>query len=231
MVPHWPIADYTYAMKKLAHSYSSVKDFETCPRKYHEVRILKRFQQQATDATNYGTAVHSSLENFLMKGDPLPPEHRQFQRIAATVQKAPGEMKCELKMGIREDFTPCDFFAPDVWFRGVPDVLVLQGRVARVADWKTGKSSRFADFDQMELMAAMVMVHYPEVDEVKTALLFVVAGDALARTYERTELPVILSKWAGRANNIVRALETNVWNARKNNLCRFCPVKSCEYNS
>jgi hypothetical protein len=216
---------------RLVFSYSGIKQFEQCPRQYHEVRILKRFKSEGSEATDYGTAVHTSMENYLMHGTPLPPEHSRFQKAADGVKATAGTLICEQKMGMREDFTPCDFFAKDVWFRGVPDVLLLQGARAGVADWKTGKSSRYADFDQMELMSAMVLVHYPEVQEVRTALLFLVANDALRRKYTRPELPEILSKWTGRANNIVKALENNVWNPRKNNLCRFCPVskEACEF--
>lgn len=217
--------------KSLTHSYSAIKSFEQCGRQYYHVRILKDCRSAATEATLYGTAVHLSMENFLMHGTPLPPEHARFLPYAVKVSKAPGVMRCEEKMGIREDFSPCGFFDEGVWFRGVPDVMVIGDRVARVGDWKTGKSSRYADPDQLELMAAMVMAHYPEVEEVKGALIFLVANDAVHRTYTRQQLPEIMSKWAGRAARIEAAVESGVWNPRKSPLCRFCPVSTmdCEF--
>jgi hypothetical protein len=102
-------------------------------------------------------------------------------------------------------------------------------RVARVADYKTGKSSRFADKGQLELRAAMIMSHYPEVDTVKGVLLFVVAGDIIRAEFTRDHLADIYSRWAGRAGAIENALNLNVWNPRSGPLCKFCPVTTCDH--
>jgi len=57
----------------LVHSYSSIKDFEGCPRRFHTVRILKQFKSKDTDATLYGTAVHKALEDYVQDGVAIPP--------------------------------------------------------------------------------------------------------------------------------------------------------------
>lgn len=218
---------------KLTHSYSAIKDFEGCPRRYNEVRILKKFKSPQTEATLYGTAVHKAMEDFVMLGTPIPESYAQFAQFVEPLAKLPGRILCEQKLGIRADFSPCDFFGEGVWFRGVPDYLQINeaGTVARVADYKTGKSSRYADPGQLELMAAMIMAHYPTVQKVKGALLFLVVGDVIKSEYTREQLPEIFSKWAGRASAIEDALVHGVWNPRSSALCRFCPVKSCEYNN
>ena len=216
----------------LAFSYSAIKDFQNCARKYHVVRILKQYKQGDTTATLYGTAVHTAFENYVKDGTPLPEAFQHYLPFVEPLAKIGGEIKCELKLGIRKDFTPCEFFAPDVWFRGLPDYLALNHEkgIARVVDYKTGKSSRYADTDQLELMAAMVMAHYPKINTVKGVLLFVVAKDAVKAEYTRAQLPEILSKWAGHASMIEAALEAGVWNARPSGLCGFCPVESCEHH-
>jgi len=215
----------------LAHSYSSIKDFENCARKYHEVRILKSFKQSDTEATLYGTAVHKACEDFIKLNAPFPPQFAQFQRYVEPLAAIEGDLYCEERMAIRADFTPCGFFDKDVWFRGIPDFLAINERgVARVADYKTGKSSRYADTAQLELLAAMIMAHHPNVHTVKGVLLFMVVGDVIRAEYKREQLPEIWSKWAGRANAIEKALELNVWNPRSSALCKFCPVSSCPHN-
>ena len=216
----------------LAHSYSAIKDFENCPKKYHEVRILKRFKQEDTQATMYGTEVHKAIELFLTAHTPLPPQFEQYHRFVEPVDKLLGDMKCELKMGIKADFSPCEFFDKDVWFRGIPDVLVINHTtgVARVVDWKTGKSSRYADTSQLELLAGMVFSHYPNVKKVKGALVFLVANDVVKADFTREQYADIMSKWAGKANMIESALEHGVWNARSGPLCKFCPVTDCVHH-
>jgi RecB family exonuclease len=216
----------------LAHSYSSIKSFENCPKQYHEVRILKKFKQEDTQATLYGTAVHEALEFFLTANKEIPPQFAQFQRFAEPVKKLWGEMKCEYKMGIKADFSPCEFFAPDVWFRGIPDVLVVNHRtgVARVVDWKTGKSSKYADTAQLELLAGMVFSHYPNVKKVKGALVFLVADAVVQADFTREQYAEIMSKWAGKASMIESSLESGVWNARPSPLCGWCPVQDCAHH-
>jgi len=217
----------------LAHSYSSIKDFEGCPRRYHEVRILKNFKSKDTDATLYGTAVHKAFEEYVRDGAELPPQYSQFKRFVEPLAKLKGTVLCEEKMALKADFTPCGFFDKDVWFRGIPDYLHINsaGTVARVADYKTGKSSRYADPGQLELLSAMIMSYYPKVQVVKGVLLFVVVGDIVKAEFRREQFPEIMSKWAGRANDIEAAVDHGVWNPRSSALCRFCPVHSCEYNN
>jgi RecB family exonuclease len=216
----------------LAHSYSSIKQFENCPRQYHEIRILKRYKSHPTEATTYGEQVHKAFEEFVRDGKPLPAAFENYRKFVEPLAELDAEIYCERKMGIRADFTPCEFFDQDVWYRGLPDYLAISrsGKVARVADYKTGKSSRYADTAQLELMAAMVFIHHPQVEKVKGALLFVVVGDIIKAEYTRAQLPEILSKWAGRASAIESALEVGVWNARSSALCKFCPVSSCEHH-
>ena len=215
----------------LTHSYSSLKQYENCPRQYHEVRILRKFKQGETEATRYGTEVHKAFEDFLMEDKPIPEKYQQFHGYANPIKHMPGTILCEQKLGIKRDFTPCDFFDKDVWFRGVPDVLVIYKSTARLLDWKSSKSSRYADTAQLELMAAMIFAHYPQVTKVRGGLVFVVARDFIKADYTRDQFAAIMSKWAGKATAIEAAVEHGVWNPKSGPLCRYCPVSSevCEY--
>lgn len=214
----------------MPYSYSAIKDFENCPRKYHETRVLKRFKSVDTTATLYGTAVHKAFEEFIKDGKQLPENFKHYAPFVEPLAKFSGELLCEQKLGIRADFTPCGFFATDVWFRGVPDYLAVnkESGVARVVDFKTGKSAAYADTAQLELMAAMVFLHYPEIDTIKGMLLFVVPKSIVKAVYHRDSLPMILSQWAGRARMIETAHESGTWNPKGSGLCGFCPVESCE---
>jgi len=213
------------------HSYSAIKDFEGCARRYYNVRVAKAFKSQDTEATLYGVAAHKAFEDYVRDRTPLPDQFAQFASFVEPLVAVPGEVYCEHKLGMTSTFEPCDFFAPAAWFRGIPDVLIVNDAtgVARVADYKTSKSSRFADKDQLELMAALVMAHFPKVQKVKGALLFVVANDVVPHTCTRDDLPEILSKLAGRVDAIEAAHKAGVWNARPSPLCNFCPVTSCEH--
>jgi RecB family exonuclease len=217
---------------RLSHSYSSLKQFDNCSKQYYEVRILKKYKSQETEATQYGTLVHSAFEEYIRDKKELPESFSHYAKYVEPLARIEGDIYCEHKLGLRPDFSPCGFFDKDVWFRGVPDFLAVNREtgVARVGDYKTGKSSRFADTDQLELMAAMVMQHFPEVNKVKGALIFVVAQDIVKAEFTREQLPEILSKWGGKASMIEKVIEKGVVSARPSGLCKFCPCE-CPHNS
>lgn len=219
-------------MTRLAHSYSAIKQFDTCSKQYYEVRILKSFKSAETEATTYGTLVHSALEHYIRDGTPLPENLAHFGPLVEPFTRIKGDVFCEEKLGLRADFSPCGFFDKDVWFRGVPDFMAINREtgVARVGDWKTGKSSRYADTDQLELMAAMIMQHFPEVNKVKGALVFLIPKDVVTGEYTRDQLAGILSKWGGKANMIEKVVAKGVVSARPSGLCKFCPVATCPHH-
>ena len=52
-------------MTKLAHSYTALKMYENCPKRYYHQRITKEVVDQPGTATVYGERVHKQLEEYL----------------------------------------------------------------------------------------------------------------------------------------------------------------------
>lgn len=208
------------------HSYSSLKLFEQCPKQFKEVRILKRWPKVDTDATRFGTEFHLAAEEYVRDGKPLPPKFAVYQKYLTPLVAMGGTKMCEYEMGLTQEFEPCAFDAPDVFIRGIADLVIINEAtgVARVVDYKTSKSSRFADTAQLSLMAAMVFKHFPAINTVKAGLLFVIADDWVPREYKRSELPSLLQAPVATINRIDKAVEVDVWNAKQSPLCKFCPV-------
>lgn len=208
-------------------SYSGAKTFENCPKQYNEVKRLNRYQTQDTHATLYGKEVHKALEDFLIEGKAIPAQFKQFAKHAEIVNNIKGERFIEHKMGFTEDLAPCGFDSPGVWWHGIPDVLIVDGNKAFLCDWKTGKSAEYADTGQLELLAVATMLHHPQVQKVKAALVFLVANTLVERVYTREQIPEIISVWYGKINQIQWSIEHDVWNEKPGPLCRFCAVKDC----
>ena len=96
-----------------------------------------------------------------------------LQRKALTsLRDRKGDKLCEIKLGITENLEACDFYAKDVWFRGIADLVILDDDLAWVVDYKTGKSAKYADKGQLELMALGVFAKYPQIKTVRAGLLF-----------------------------------------------------------
>jgi hypothetical protein len=218
-----------------AWSYSSIKTFDQCPKKYHHLRILKDYKDEDSTATIYGTELHTAAEEFIRDGTPIPPK---FSFIAPTLEalnRIEGEKHCEIKMGIAKrdgKFVPCEFFAKDVWWRGIADLLIIneEKQTAYLVDYKTSKNAKYADTKQLDLLAGAVFTHYPKVMEIKSALLFVVSNEIVKKKHEFMMRLSYLNSMEPELTRLEAAIKTNVWNPVSSPLCKFCPVSSCAHN-
>ena len=214
-------------------SFSKAKAFETCPKQVYHEKILKQYPFEETEAMRYGTEFHKACENYIGSSTALPP---QFEFIRATLDalnNKRGVKICEKKLGLTADLKPCDFFNDRVWFRGIADLIIVDvlAEIAWVIDYKTGKSARYADKGQLELMALTIFKHYPEVKKVKAGLLFVVANKLIKEEYEISSEPNLWEKWLGVYGRMEKAFDTDVWNPRPSGLCkRHCKVLECPHN-
>jgi hypothetical protein len=214
-------------------SYSSIKLFEQCPRKYFHLRVVKDVTEPESEAMLYGTRFHEAAENYVKGAAPLPAMFNFSKPVLDNLKQLTGEKLCEYEMGITADLKPCAFDAPDVWFRGIADLLVLDREKgeARVVDYKTGKSAKYADPDQLELMALCVFKHFPEITKVKGGLLFVVCNAFVKGKYDAEKQEVLWSRWQQKHDRMKIAYDNDVWNPKPSGLCRkHCSVLSCSHN-
>lgn len=212
-------------------SYSSISLFQQCPRKYYHLRVLKDIVEPESEAMLYGTLVHKAAEDYIKDGIAIPEKFSYITSALDMLKKIPGNKLCEYKMGLTVDLKPCDFFADDVWFRGVADLLVIKDDIAHIVDYKTGKSSQYADVKQLELMALAVFKHFPEITKVKAGLAFLVAQDLVTASYKKEAEAHTWLKWMQETDRLQASHDNDVWNAKPNFTCkRFCAVKTCEHN-
>jgi len=214
-------------------SYSSLKLFEQCPRKYYHLRVVKDFKEPESEAMMYGTRFHEAAEFYIKEDRPLPPYFTFVKGALDNLKHIKGEKLCEYEMGITEDLQPCKFDAPDVWFRGIADLLILdrESGEARIVDYKTGKSSKYADPDQLELMSLCVFKHFPEIKKVRSGLLFVVCNAFVKSKCESTQQDTLWKKWADKHDKLKFAMSHDVWNPKPSGLCRkHCVVTTCPHN-
>lgn len=219
----------------LAWSYSSIKTFDQCPKKYHHLRILKDFKDEDSTATIYGKELHKAAEDFIKEGTPIPPRFSFINDTLEALKKIEGEKHCEIKLGIAKrngKFVPCDFFAKDVWWRGIADLLIINEakQTAYLVDYKTSKNAKYADTKQLDLLAGAVFTHFPKVVEIKSALLFVVSNEMVKKKHEFMMQSSYLNSMEPELTRLEAAIKTNVWNPVSGPLCKFCPVTSCAHN-
>jgi len=218
-------------MTKVVWSHSSLKDFEGCPRRYHEIKVLKNYKFQETEATRYGTQLHKAAEDYIQDGVVLPPQFSFVKDTLDALNKKPGRKLVEYQMALTEKLQPCAWKSPDVWVRGIADLLIVNDDdlTAWVVDYKTG-NNRYPDRDQLRLMSIMVFAHFPHIRQVKSALLFVVKNDMVKHSMTVDQAEAEWWSYRERTARIAACTENEVWNPKQTPLCGWCAVKSCEFN-
>lgn len=213
-------------------SFSSLKTFQQCPKKYYHTKIAKDVVEPDTQATLYGKSVHTAAEEYIRDGIPVPPQYAYMQQTLDTLNAIEGDKHCEMKLGFTKDLKACEFHAPDVWWHGIADLVVIneKKKLAYSVDYKTSKSARYADVKQLDLVATGIFAKFPQIERVKSALLFVVSKEFVKAEHHAAMVPKYVEKPAQDVARIEAALENGVWNPVQGPLCRFCSVKQCEYN-
>jgi CRISPR/Cas system-associated exonuclease Cas4 (RecB family) len=214
--------------KPIQWSFSSLKDFIGCPKRYYEVKVAKNFETKITQAITYGKEVHSALEYYVRDGKALPKNYERFKETLDALVAIPGQRYCEHEMGLMADGTPCKFSDKNRWVRGIADLLIVDGQTAYVVDYKTG-NDKYPDLDQLKLMALMVFAHFPEVNLVKGALLFILKDNLISQDYERKDIDAIWETFTPKVKRLELSYQTNEWPANPTPLCGYCPVSTCEF--
>lgn len=214
-------------------SFSRIKAFEQCPKQFYHEKVLKQYPFIQTDAMIYGNQFHKACEDYIGKGEPLPERFMYIKDALDKLNQRKGVKICEQRLGVTANLEPCTFGARNVWFRGIVDLAILDedSGIGWIIDYKTGKSAKYADKGQLELMALAIFAHYPKITSIRAGLLFVVANKLVKETYEVADRANLWEKWSSNYATMEKAFEADVWNPRPSGLCkRHCPVTECAHN-
>lgn len=216
--------------KPFSWSYSKLKNFETCPKRYYNVDVAKVVKEEESEQLQYGNTLHKVLAEAISGKAPLPTHFAHLQKWVDRLADGNGQVLVEQQLAITADFGKSDWFGRDAWYRGIADVIKTVGPVALVIDWKTGKI--LEDGVQLALMAACVFAHHPQVQKIRTEFVWLKEGDATTRAdFARDEMAKI---WAGvlpRVKTLENAHKAAEFPPKPGNLCRrWCPVDSCPHH-
>ena len=178
----------------------------------------------------WGNEVHKALEDAVSGVAPLSMRFMHYSELVQQLKAQPGQKTTEQKFGLTQTLAPTTFSAPDVWVRGVVDLMVNNGDKLAVLDYKTGAVKN--DGAQLKLFAAAGFALNPHVQTVRTGYLWL-AHDKLSRQdFKREDAAGIWNEFLPRVNRMQEAQAQDKWPARPSGLCRaWCPVgkKHCDH--
>ena len=179
----------------------------------------------------WGKRVHEALDAFIGQGEPLPDELAHHGHLYA-FPLGDYTVYSERKLGIREDGSACDFFADDVYARGVLDVVLLPNRRADLAmliDHKTGKVRE--EPDELQFHAVLLQAHHPLLRSIKGWYNWL-AADKMGTVHDLSDTKKYLQRLSLMQDRIKQAfpLGAQAFPPKQSGLCPWCPVKQCEFH-
>jgi hypothetical protein len=216
-------------VKPFTWSYSKLKNFETCPKRHFHIDVERTVKEADSEQLKWGNAVHSAAAKHLGSGVSLPTGFDVLRPYCERLVTTPGNILVEQKLALNRDFGATTYFAPDVWFRAVGDVIKIQGSVALTLDWKTGKIVE--DSVQLALTAACIFAQYPEVQKIRSAFIWLKESAETEEDFVRADMPNLWRALWPRIEALERAYTLTEYPAKPGFLCRkWCPIKRCPHN-
>lgn len=216
-------------MKPKPWSHSALEAFKNCPRAFHATRVEKSVVETKGEATIWGEQVHKHFEDRMRDGVVLPDALAMHEDYLTRLQELPGQAYIEQKIALNTCAQPCEFFADDVWYRGVIDYMKIDGEHALVVDYKTGKMHQ--KLGQLYLFMLHTFAAHPQVQMIKAEYYWTQTRTTNGARYPRSRVPEMWAMFVPDLRQYAKAFKEDIWQPRQSGLCkRHCPVTDCEFN-
>jgi RecB family exonuclease len=216
--------------KVMPLSFSRLSTFEQCQAQFDYLYVSKRVSNESNEHSDYGDRVHKLLEakgrgelDESTLSDEGKSTLKRWGPVVDKITSIAGDKYYEHQMAINKDLQPVGWFASDVWIRSIADVLVVDGATAYCLDYKTGKVKE--NPTQLQLFAAMVMFHFPEVQTVKTSFIWLKFDEVTNAKYERRFLGALWSALQPRFYKVQEIIDLGVFNTKPSGLCPWCAAR------
>jgi len=225
----------------IAWSFSSLTTGEKCMASIYFQKIMKISDNlDNVKVIVEGKKQHQLLEDYikdLKAGKPATfPEGAK--KIKDKMDKVLEEYSLdkispEKKYAFTKDFEKeVDFFAKDVWMRGIADLIAIDGKKAVIVDYKNSKKSPYNNLkymSQLQLYSLIIFMTNPEVESVNASIWLLKDGNSVNQIHYRKKLPFYLQNYVERGNKFFNATEFPAKSSKSN--CKFCfyKEKTCDY--
>jgi len=199
----------------MSYSYSSIKVYEECPFKYKLTRIDRK-QEPSGEAAERGKRIHAEFESAIKDLALITPEMAHWVDKLTELREA--QALCEYQFGINDKWEPCSFTDPNVWFRGIFDIAVVNGDTAHISDWKTGKERDYGD--QLKVYATIMLIFQPEIHSVSLSIDYIDLKKSMPYpTVFRHQLSDLKEALAAR---IFKIQNDSLYSPKPSYGCRWC---------
>jgi RecB family exonuclease len=231
--------DAAAKIKNFTWSFSKLKNYETCARRYKAIDVDKEFVQGKTPELERGDKLHEAMHFRVLGTSKLPPEFIYMEPWAEKLTRVvhPSQtIQCELKLANAKDGRPTGYFDRNTWYRGKIDYFrLVPGKsdhdYGHIVDYKTGAPPKFAaDNTQLMLNAWTIFHHYKTVVRCRVDYLWTEYNDTSHEIFTREEMPQHMAELLPRVAAMEESHRTNNFPPKPCGLCKdYCDVTSCEH--
>jgi len=218
-------------MKEIALSHSRLSTFKSCPRKFKLQYIDKAFPDDS-DNPNFvrGNRVHKQLEDYLMwinSGGAIaePSLGREALNVVPIIQKVHANYSTvmpEQQLATTKDWGKTGWFAKNVVYRAILDLIGLFKKSGIIIDYKTGKVRDYDEYGgQLHLNATMLFAIYEELEVIDVAYVFADHKQTISVRFYRKDFQEFRSYFDDQ-HRIVNTEEK--WEPKINQYCKWCPA-------
>ena len=213
-------------MKAHAWSYSSLNDYQNCPRAFQLKRVTKEFKFVESAEMKAGNVAHKHLEDRVNLKTPLPDCLSWLEAVIQKFEGSGGDVVAEREIALDKGLVACGWFDKEVWLRAKLDLTIRRPGVSIICDYKTGK--RKPDSDQLMLFAAVEFAMQPEVGTIKSGYLWTKFKKLDSETFERKDIPRIWGHFMPKVERIETAYAKDEWPCRPSGLCGWCQATKAQ---
>lgn len=212
-------------------SYSLTNEFVNCPHKAYHRFIAKDIPFIKTDEMVYGDEIHKALEKRLAQGKALGPDNRTLNKAYKycltlnDIGNLNYPIRVEYFIGMRIDASPCAWDDDKVWFRGKADVAAIVPAQGWLIDWKTGNKRE--DPFELECQAMLLHAHHPNVASWVGEYFWFKENYPYGLRHTLDPMQTY-QKVARIYGEMAECWKRDEWPKRKNPLCPWCAVSTCE---
>jgi len=200
-------------------SYSGISLYKKCPRAWKDAYIDGN-RSVPGPAAMRGTELHKRLEDYFTTG-----EYPMADRVLRAWMEYMGGLaggSPEQGLAIDRDFWACDFDDTWAYVRGNVDLIIDDGELIKIYDWKSGKEYESHAF-QSEIYAMLAYFNYPASHKVEVTMVYLdQPHHTVTRTYDDYNIDDICKDVTILVDAIT--LDEEYAPTPSNDACRFCPL-------
>ena len=217
-----------------SYTYSKLTAFEKCALQHQQTSLLRRYQEDSSDALVYGAKVHAAIEKALLGTKALPRTMSYLQYWIDWAKRHPGAHHVEAKWALDRHYQPTEYFGHP-WLRYKCDFAANHGPLGWLVDWKTG--GRKEEPLQLWLGALVMFAMFPFLRRVESMFIWLKEDDGVVdpeecisrETVKREQAAEIWTGLLPRIEAYETAVATNVFRPSPGRHCKYCRVQSCEF--